>query len=673
MIFFRKAQNEIVETPDLEKLRQAIQKAGLPECALGVAEKEIERLTKTEPGAPEYAIGITYLEYLTSLPWNKYTDDNLDLDRAKQILDSYHYGLDSVKERILDFLAVRTLCSMRPFRILVVDDEVVARTNLEYVLRKEGYEVAAAENGAEALEKLDVGEFDLLLTDLKMDKVDGIELLKRAKKIVPSIETVIFTGYATVSSAVEALQQGAAHYLTKPINLDELRSVVQKIRGKRRHVQNVNGPILCFSGPPGTGKTSIGKAIAEALGRKFTRLSMAGMRDEAELRGHRRTYVGAMAGRIINEIKRLEVRNPLFMLDEIDKIGQDFKGDPASVLLEILDPEQNSNFLDYYLDIPFDLTPVIFIATANNIEELPDALRDRLEVIYFSGYSENEKIHIAQFHLIPRQLAANGLSADPPRFTSEAIKKIIREYTEESGVRNLEREIATICRKLARERVAGYQAKGSPRQLGPADVKKLLGPRRYQRETKYASNRVGVTTGLVWTDFGGEIIFVETSIMPGAQQLILTGSLGAVIKESAQTALSYIRSHARELGIDSDFYADKDVHIHIPAGAIPKDGPSAGLTIAIALISLLTGRKARSDVAITGELSLTGRVLPVKGVKEKILAAQRAGIRTVIFPRKNAVDIETLDEEVLEEIQVITAEELLEVIDVALTPLEGER
>jgi len=673
MIFFRKAQNEIVETPDLEKLRQAIQKAGLPECALGVAEKEIERLTKTEPGAPEYAIGITYLEYLTSLPWNKYTDDNLDLDRAKQILDSYHYGLDSVKERILDFLAVRTLCSMRPFSILVVDDEPVARTNLEYVLRKEGYEVAAAENGAEALEKLEVREFDLLLTDLKMEKVDGIELLKRAKKIVPSIETVIFTGYATVSSAVEALQQGAAHYLTKPINLDELRSVVQEIRGKRRHVQNVNGPILCFSGPPGTGKTSIGKAIAEALGRKFTRLSMAGMRDEAELRGHRRTYVGAMPGRIINEIKRLEVRNPLFMLDEIDKIGQDFKGDPASVLLEILDPEQNSNFLDYYLDIPFDLTPVIFIATANNIEELPDALRDRLEVIYFSGYSENEKIHIAQFHLIPRQLAANGLSADPPRFTSEAIKKIIREYTEESGVRNLEREIATICRKLARERVAGYQAKGSPRQLGPADVKKLLGPRRYQRETKYASNRVGVTTGLVWTDFGGEIIFVETSIMPGAQQLILTGSLGAVIKESAQTALSYIRSHARELGIDSDFYADKDVHIHIPAGAIPKDGPSAGLTIAIALISLLTGRKARSDVAITGELSLTGRVLPVKGVKEKILAAQRAGIRTVIFPRKNAVDIETLDQEVLEEIQVITAEELLEVIDVALIPLEGER
>ena len=673
MGFFRKSQNEILETPDLEKLRKLIDNAGLPEYALAVAEKEIERLAKIDASMPEYALGIAYLEYLTSLPWNKYTDDNLDLDRAKQILDSYHYGLESVKERILEFLAVRTLCSMRPLRILVVDDEAVARTNLEYVLRKEGYEVAAAENGAEALEKLEVREFDLLLTDLKMDKVDGIELLKSAKKIVPSIETVIFTGYATVSSAVEALQHGAAHYLTKPINIDELRKVVKKIRGKKRHIQNVSGPILCFSGPPGTGKTSVGKAIAEALGRKFTRLSMAGMRDESELRGHRRTYVGAMPGRIINEIKKLGVRNPLFMLDEIDKMGQDFKGDPSSVLLEILDPEQNSNFLDYYLDLPFDLSPVIFIATANSVENLSAPLRDRMEVITFSGYSEKEKLHIARSHLIPKQLAGSGLMPDSPQFSEDAIIKIIREYTEESGVRNLEREIATICRKLARERLRGSAATRPAPMVGSADVEKLLGPRKYQRETKYTSDRVGVTTGLVWTDFGGEIIFVETSIMPGAQQLILTGSLGSVIKESAQTALSYIRSHARELGINSDFYADKDVHIHIPAGAIPKDGPSAGLTIAIALVSLLTGRKARNDVAITGELSLTGRVLPVKGVKEKILAAQRAGIRTVIFPRKNAVDIETLDEEVLQEIQVITAEELLEVIDVALTPLEGER
>ncbi|RLB36385.1 MAG: endopeptidase La [Deltaproteobacteria bacterium] len=673
MGFFRKSQNEILETPDLEKLRKLIDSAGLPEYALAVAEKEIERLAKIDASMPEYPLGIAYLEYLASLPWNKYTDDNLDLDRAKQILDSYHYGLESVKERILEFLAVRTLCSMRPFSILVVDDEPVARTNLEYVLRKEGYEVVAAENGAEALEKLEVREFDLLLTDLKMDKVDGIELLKRAKKIVPSIEIVIFTGYATVSSAVEALQLGAAHYLTKPISLDELREVVKNIRGKKRHIQNVNGPILCFSGPPGTGKTSVGKAIAEALGRKFTRLSLAGMRDESELRGHRRTYVGAMPGRIINEIKRLGVRNPLFMLDEIDKMGQDFNGDPSSVLLEILDPEQNNNFLDYYLDLPFDLSPVIFIATANSVEDLSAPLRDRMEIITFSGYSEKEKLHIARSHLMPKQVAGSGLMPDSPQFKEDAIIKIIREYTEESGVRNLEREIATICRKLARERLRGSAGDRPALVVGPAEVEKLLGPRKYQRETKYASDRVGVATGLVWTDFGGEIIFVETSIMPGAQQLILTGSLGTVIKESAQTALSYIRSHAGQLGIDSDFYADKDIHIHIPAGDIPKDGPSAGLTIAIALISLLTGRKARSDVAITGELSLTGRILPVKGVKEKILAAQRAGINTVIFPKENAKDIETLGDEVLEGIQVITAEELLELTDVALMPLERKR
>ena len=669
----KKSKNEILEMPDLEKLRRAVDNAGLPDYGLAVAEKEIERLSKTDPAAPEYAIEIAYLEYLTSLPWNKYTDDNLDLDRAKQTLDSYHYGLESVKERILEFLAVRTLCSMKPFRVLVVDDEAVARTNLEYVLRKEGYEVAVAENGSEALEKLVVGEFDLLLTDLKMEKIDGMQLLERVKKIAPHMETIIFTGYATVSSAVEALQHGAAHYLTKPINLDELREVVKKIRDKKRHIiQNVSGPILCFSGPPGTEKTSVGKAIAEALGRKFTRLSMAGMRDESELRGHRRTYVGAMPGRIINEIKRLGVRNPLFMLDEIDKMGQDFRGDPSSVLLEILDPEQNNYFLDYYLDLPFDLSPVIFIATANSVEDLSAPLRDRMEVITFSGYSEKEKLHIARSHLIPKQLAASGLIPDSPQFSDDAIIKIIREYTEESGVRNLEREIATVCRKLAKARLEG-SATRRPTPVGPAEVENLLGPRKYRRQTKYNSDRVGVSTGLVWTDFGGEIIFVETSIMPGAQELILTGSLGSVIKESAQTALSYIRSHARELGIDSDFYAHKDIHIHIPAGDIPKDGPSAGLTIAIALISLLTGRKVRSDVAITGELSLTGRILPVKGVKEKILAAQRATIKTVIFPKENAKDIETLDEEVLEEIQVITVEELLEVIDVALMPLEGER
>ncbi len=667
MVFFRKSQNGVGEAPDLEELRQAVKKAELPEDAAQVADKELERLSKTDPAAPEYSIGITYIDFLISLPWQSYTEDNLDLERAREVLDAYHYGLESVKERILDYLAVRTLCAIRPFSILVVDDEPVARANLEHVLRKEGYEVVAAENGVEALEKMKKRGFDLLLTDLKMEKVDGMELLVKARKIAPHMDTVIFTGYATVSSAVEALQHGAAHYLTKPINLDELRDVVQKIHQKKKCLQNTSGPILCFSGPPGTGKTSVGKAIAEALGRKFTRLSMAGMRDEAELRGHRRTYVGAMPGRIMNEIKRLGIRNPLFMLDEVDKIGQDFRGDPVSVLLEILDPEQNQHFLDYYLDIHFDLSPVIFIATANAVEELPAALRDRMEVIHFTGYSEKEKVNIARSHLIPRQMSASGLVSDQPLFTDAAIIKIVRQYTQESGVRNLEREIAAICRKLARERVGAIQGKKTI-QIGPQEVEKFLGPRKYQPETREAKDRVGVTTGLVWTDFGGEIIFVETSIMPGAQQLILTGSLGSVIKESAQTALSYIRSHAQDLGIDPDFYSDKDIHIHIPAGAIPKDGPSAGLTIATALISLLTGRCARSDIAVTGELSLTGRILPVSGVKEKILAAQRAQIETVVFPRKNSPDIEALEEEVLGGMRVIFAQELTEVIEEVLLP-----
>ena len=668
MGFFRKNHNEVVEASDVEELRKAIEQAKLPDSVVAVAERELDRVAKTDPALPEYAIGVTYLEFLISLPWHRYTDDNLDLDRAEEILDEYHYGLESVKERILEFLAVRTLCSMRPFSVLVVDDEPVARANLKYVLNKEGYEVVLAENGLEALERLREREFDLLLTDLKMEKVDGMQLLEKAKKVAPRMETVIFTGYATVDSAVQALQHGAAHYLAKPLNLDELRQVVQKIRGKKRHAQHVRGPVLCFTGPPGTGKTSVGKAIAKALGRKFTRLSMAGMRDEAELRGHRRTYVGAMPGRIINEIKRLGVRNPLFMLDEVDKVGQDFKGDPASVLLEILDPEQNTNFVDYYLDVPFDLSPVIFIATANGVEDLPGPLRDRLEVIQFSGYSEQEKVHIARSHLIPRQLFANGLSVAPPQFTTEGIVKIIRDYTRESGVRNLEREIGNICRKLARERVGGDINTGDTKKVGPDEVERLLGPRKYQRETKDTRNRIGVTTGLVLTDVGGEIIFVETSIMPGTQQLILTGSLGSIIKESAQTALSYIRSHAEELGIEPGFYRKKDIHIHIPAGAVPKDGPSAGLTIALALISLLTGRKARRDVAVTGEMSLTGRLLPVSGVKEKVLAAQRAGIGKVVLPQKNEADVRELNDAVTEGMELQLAVELREVIDIVLLP-----
>ena len=671
MVFFRKSdksEGECVNTgQDLDDLRAAIEKAQLPETVAVQAAKELERLQKTEPSTPEYSIGLNYIEYLLALPWNHFTEDNLDLKRAENILEAQHYGLKHVKERILEYLAVRTLCSLRAFNVLVVDDEEIARANLEYILVKEGYQVATAANGLEALEKVKKREFDLILTDLKMEKMDGIQLLESAKQIAPYTEIVMITGYATVSTAVDAMKKGAAHYLPKPINLDELRATVRQILQKKRHMQITRSPILCFAGPPGTGKTSIGKAIAEALERKFVRLSVAGMRDEADLRGHRRTYVGAMSGRVINEIKRLGVKNPVFMLDEIDKIGQDFRGDPASVLLEILDPEQNSHFVDHYLDVPFDLSAVMFIATANVVERLPEPLLDRLEVIQFPGYTEKEKRQIAGHYLIPRQLREHGLSHPGPEFSEGAIYKIIRSYTQEAGLRNLEREIATICRKLARMTLKDSDG-GSPPTVDEAVVEALLGPRKFIHEAAEGKNQVGVTTGLVWTEFGGEIIFVEATLMAGSQQLILTGSLGNVLRESAQTALSYIRSHADQFQIDPNFFRDSDIHIHIPAGAIPKDGPSAGITIALALLSLLSGRAARRDMALTGELTLSGRILPVSGVREKILAAQRAGLKAVVFPKGNEVDVSSLEDEVKEGVEVILAEEIAPLVDVVLVP-----
>jgi ATP-dependent Lon protease len=669
MIFFRKSGKPEEEgspvTQELADLRIAIEKCQLADSVSSVAYKELERLEKTDPSVPEYSIGLNYIEYLLSLPWHHFTEDNLDLKRAENILESQHYGLQHVKERILEYLAVRTLCSLRDFQVLVVDDEAIARTNLEYVLKKEGYQVSTAANGLEALEKAKQREFDLILTDLKMEKMDGIQLLESVKQTAPFTEIIMITGFATVSSAVDALKKGAAHYLPKPINLDELRSTVRQILEKKRHMQMTRSPILCFAGPPGTGKTSIGRAIAEALERKFIRISLAGLRDEAELRGHRRTYVGAMTGRIINEVRRTGVKNPVFMLDEIDKIGQDFRGDPASVLLEILDPEQNNHFMDHYLDIPFDLSGVMFIATANVVERLPDPLLDRLEVIHFPGYTEREKKKIARSYLIPRQLRDHGLINKDPEFTDAAISKIIEDYTQEAGLRNLEREIATICRKLAR---MSLQSQDSSPDLRVDEelVIRLLGPRKFSHEIAEAEHRVGVTTGLVWTEFGGEIIFVEATMMSGNQQLILTGSLGSVLRESAQTALSHIRSHADTFHINPDFFKSSDIHIHIPAGAIPKDGPSAGVTIALALISLLSGRPARRDVALTGELTLSGRILPVSGVREKILAAQRAGTRVVVFPKRNAVDVADLEPEVIEGLEVILADEVSALVDVVL-------
>jgi ATP-dependent Lon protease len=667
MSFFRKQppDDNPAVAQELLDLRALIDKSRLPEHVQPGALKELERLERTDPSLPEYAIGMNYLDYLLSLPWNRYTDDNLDLARAEQILERRHFGLGHAKQRVLEFLAVRTLRSSARFRVLVVDDEEMARTNMAHVLSKEGHEVLTAGNGVEALNRLQNEAFDLVVTDLKMEKLNGIELLQSVKKSSVPPEIIVVTGYATVDSAIDAFAKGAAHYLTKPYKLDELRSAVNGVLEKKRHAQFTRGPILCFAGPPGTGKTSIGQAIAEAMERKFARISLAGLRDEAELRGHRRTYVGAMPGRIISEIKNLGLKNPVLMLDEIDKIGQDFKGDPASVLLEILDPEQNRSFRDHYLDLSFDLSAVMFIATANIVDNLPSALLDRLEVIQFPGYTEAEKAKIARHFLIPRQLTDCGLSDRDITLKDDAVMTIIRDYTREAGLRNLEREIANVCRRLAFLHLQqGDQA--GPVAVDSPMVASFLGPRKFRHDIAESVNRIGITTGLVWTEFGGEIVFVEAARMRGSQQLILTGSLGEVLRESAQTALSYIRSHAESLALDPNFFDQSDIHVHIPAGAIPKDGPSAGITICMALISLLASRPARRDVAMSGEITLNGRILPVSGIREKLLAAQRAGVKLVIFPRKNQVDVESLPKQVTEGMEIVLAEEIAEMVDICL-------
>lgn len=666
MGFFKKNQEERPSIPhELIEVRTTIESSTLPDHAASAASKELDRLEKTDPSAAEYAIGLNYIECLLALPWNTYTDDNLDLKRAQAILEREHYGLKHAKERVLEFLGVRTLRNKQGFRILVVDDEQMARENIERIIAKDGHIVQTASNGVEALEKVKLQEFDLIITDMKMDRMNGIELTEKIQTAAPRTEIMMVTGFATVDSAVDAFTKGAAYFLSKPYKLDELRAAVKRILKKKRHAQITRGPILCFAGPPGTGKTSIGKAIAEAMERKFARISMAGLRDEAELRGHRRTYVGAMPGRIISEIRNLGLKNPVFMLDEIDKIGQDFRGDPASVLLEILDPEQNRNFRDHYLDVSFDLSSVMFIATANAIENLPAALRDRLEVIIFSGYTEHEKTRIAQDYLIPRQLNDCGLAGSEVRFTNEAVSLIIGDYTRESGLRNLEREIANVCRKLALIYLQNGQKK-LPAEVDSEMVSRLLGPRRFRHEAAESADQVGVTTGLVWTEFGGEIIFVEAARMKGSQQLILTGSLGDILRESAQTALSYIRSNARKFGVDENFFSETDLHIHIPAGAIPKDGPSAGVTIALALISLLTNRPPRRSVALSGEITLNGKILPVSGIREKTLAAQRAGVKSVIFPEANRVDVESLPEQVRSGLEFVLASDIISVVDSVL-------
>ncbi|RXF77856.1 response regulator, partial [Desulfovibrio sp. DS-1] len=686
-------------------LRARCAAADLPDAVRGVVEAETGRMEKTDAAAPENAIVLNYVECLLDLPWNGLTRDSLDLARAAAVFDASHAGLGQVRERVLEHLAARVLCATQPAAVLVVDDEPIARDNVAHVLAREGYTVDTAANGEEALARLARRRYDCIVTDLKMDRMDGMQLMEAARRVAPDTRIVVVTGYATVDTAVQALKTGAVQYLSKPIDIAELRATVREALADRTQGLSSRAPVLCFTGPPGVGKTSVGRALAEALGRRFYRMSLADLRDEAELRGHRRTYVGAMPGRIIQALRATGVRNPVFMLDEIDKVGQDAKGDPAMALLEVLDPEQNARFVDRYLEIPFDLSQVLFIATANGVERLRGPLLDRMEVVEFHGYAEADKLDIATRFLLPRQLREHGLTAPYPQVTPGALSRIINDYTSEAGVRGLERELARLCRKLARlrleagghagepaggpagatgatgpneraeraERVeraerAGGIASGTPSPdavpsntlLVDDDVAAaLLGPPRYRHDAAHGVPRVGTATGLVWSEAGGEIVFVEAARMAGSGQLILTGSLGEVLKESARIALSHIRAEAAHLGVPGLFgQADpvrggqedpsgpsglsghsgqgdtsaQDIHIHIPAGGIAKDGPSAGLTICVALVSLLSGRPARADVALSGELSLSGRVLPVSGVREKLLAAARAGARTVVLP-----------------------------------------
>jgi ATP-dependent Lon protease len=522
---------------EIEEYRTKIKEKNLPEVAAKEAQRELDRLSRMHPSSAEYTVASTYLDWITQLPWNETTDDNLNLDKAQKVLDTDHFGLEKAKKRILEYLAVR--------------------------------------------------------------------------KLNPEIK----------------------------------------------------GPILCFAGPPGTGKTSLGHSVARALGRKFIRIALGGIRDEAEIRGHRRTYVGALPGRIIQGIRRAGSSNPVFMLDEIDKVGSDFRGDPSSALLEVLDPEQNFSFEDHYLDIPFDLSKVMFITTANILDTIPPALRDRMEVLRLSGYTQEEKIKIAFRYLIPRQRKANGLKTGQILFTRGAIREIITGYTLEAGLRNLEREIANVCRGVATGIARG---KTKSLKIDKTHIAEYLGPVRITNEMKNRVATPGVVMGLAWTEAGGDILFIEATAMEGNGKLTLTGQLGDVMKESATAALSYIRTHADALKLEKKFFQTHDIHIHVPAGAIPKDGPSAGVTMLTALASLLTGKTTPNNLAMTGEITLRGQVMPVGGIKEKVLAAHRAGIKTILLPEFNEKDLEDIPEKVKKAISFHFVNQMQEVLKIAL-------
>src|SRR5579871_2307939 len=579
----RELGEESEEQAAINELRQKIDEAHMPDEALKEANRELSRLEKLPNVSPEYSIIRTYIELLASLPWSKGTGEKIDVPHARQVLDHDHYDLEKIKDRILEYLAVRRL----------KEERLAEETQRQAQQAQE----SAAENGEPEQ--------------------------KRATQPLAS---------------QEAMRQ---------INRE---------------------PILCFVGPPGVGKTSLGQSIARALGRKFARMSLGGIRDEAEIRGHRRTYIGAMPGRVIQTLRRVETNDPVIMLDEVDKVGADWRGDPSSALLEVLDPEQNYNFRDNYLDLPFDLSKVMFIATANSLEPIPPALRDRMEILELSGYTEEQKLHIARNYLLPKQLEANGLKPGELVVDDAVLRRIARDYTREAGVRNLEREIATVCRKVAM-RIAEGQA--GPFHVTADQMPELLGRPRFMEEVAERIDRPGVVTGLAWTPVGGDILFIEAAMTPSKEnRLILTGQLGDVMRESAQAALSYVESNAPALGIDPKVFEDKNIHIHIPAGATPKDGPSAGVTMTTALASLASGRKARSDVAMTGEISLRGKVLPIGGLKEKVLAAHRAGIKTVIMPKRNEPDLEDLPKDLREKMRFVPVSDASEVLAEALEPAQ---
>ncbi len=572
----QKELGEEEERDDIEEMRERLEEIDFNEEQRSEVDRELHRLERTSPQSAEYQVIRTYLEWITELPWEERTEDKIDLAHAEEILEEDHHGLEDVKDRVLEFLAVRKL-------------------QLERAEEEESVETE--------------------------DDVRTVEELAESARV------------------------------TRVPNEDD-------------RAPSGRGPILLFVGPPGVGKTSIAQSIARSLGRKYVRISLGGARDEADIRGHRRTYVGAMPGRIIQGMRQAKTKNPVFLLDEVDKLGVSFQGDPSSALLEVLDPAQNSTFVDHYLGIPFDLSEVLFIATANYLDRIPGPLLDRMERVDFAGYTEDEKLQIAKKYLLPRQRGENSLTEDELQMTDEAILSIVQQHTREAGVRQLERELGKFARKVARRIAGGHAEKVN---ATPDDVRELLGRPRVHPEHKAAEDQVGVATGMFYTPMGGDIMFVEASVMPGEGGLVLTGQLGDVMKESGRAALSYAKAHWDRLGIAEESLKGREVHIHVPAGAVPKDGPSAGITIATALVSALSGRKVRSDVSMTGELTLTGRVLPIGGLKEKILGAVRAGIREIVLPQENEADLEDIPEDVQQMLTFHLVETLDEVMAVALT------